>query len=431
MAIETAEPVPEMNDLRDTFPGGRMSKNALPNDINFIICEGKGGRVKGTDGEWRIDYVCGAGALILGHAYPDIVAAVQAQAAKGTHFFGLVNDRALALARELIHCVPCAERVIFTTTGSEATYYAMRFARAFTGKDVILKFEGGYHGNHDYSNISVAPSAASNYPAGQPDALGIPAGAQSTVMVAPYNDLDAVARLVKEHKDVLAGIMVEPVQRIIFPKDGFLQGLRDICDEAGILLLFDEVVTGFRLGLGGAQGYYGVRPDLASLGKIMGGGLPLGAVAGREDILLTANPGVTGSGKGSAVSGTLHGNPLSCAAGFACIEALRRLDPYDDLRARGDDLRAAFQEVLDRHKLPIRVIGRESFWQFFAGPREPVDYADFLNADMAATQALDVALGRHKVFTMPNTRRFVSVVHTDEDLEDSIRALDAACRELG
>ena len=191
--------------LQKVFPGGRMTKNALAEDINFIICEGKGARVLGTDGDWRIDYVCGAGALVLGHAYPEVVTAVRDQASIGTHFFGLVNDKALELAEELVSAIPCADRVIFTTTGSEATYYAMRFARAFTGRDVILKFEGGYHGNHDYSNISVAPNAASNYPSGQPDALGIPDGAQNSVIVAPFNDLEATARIIKEHKEVLAG----------------------------------------------------------------------------------------------------------------------------------------------------------------------------------------------------------------------------------
>ena len=260
--------------------------------------------------------------------------------------------------------------------------------------------------------------------------MGIPEGAQNSIIVAPFNDLEAARRIIKEHKDVLAGVMIEPVQRVIFPKEGFLQGIRELCDEAGILLLFDEVVTGFRLAYGGAQEFFGVRPDLASYGKIMGGGLALGAVAGREDILLNANPGITGASKGSAVSGTLHGNPLSAAAGLACLQVLRESNPYERLRKRGAALRVAFQEVLDSHRLGIRVIGRESFWQFFAGDREPVDYADFLNADMAKTKALDIALSLEKVFVMPNTRRFVSAVHTDEDLEESVKALDAACRRI-
>ncbi|MBO42794.1 MAG: aspartate aminotransferase family protein [Rhodospirillaceae bacterium] len=416
--------------LQKVFPGGRMTKNALAEDVNFIICEGKGARVLGTDGDWRIDYVCGAGALVLGHAYPEVVTAVRDQASIGTHFFGLVNDKALELAEELVSAIPCADRVIFTTTGSEATYYAMRFARAFTGRDVILKFEGGYHGNHDYSNISVAPNAASNYPSGQPDALGIPDGAQNSVIVAPFNDLEATARIIKEHKEVLAGAIVEPVQRVIFPDDGFLQGLRDLCDEAGILLLFDEVVTGFRLAYGGAQEFYGVKPDLASYGKIMGGGLALGAVGGREDILLHANPGIIGDSKGTAISGTLHGNPLSAAAGLACLKVLKDLNPYQQLRDHGQTVRTAFQEVLDRHNLGVRVIGQESWWQFFASDRDPQDYVDFLNADMEKTKALDLAWSRERVFVMPNTRRFVSVAHTDKELDEAVISLDAACRAI-
>lgn len=418
------------DQLQSFFPGGRMTKNALPSDVNFVICEGKGSRVLGTDGRWRIDYVGGAGALILGHAHPAIVTALQEQSTKGTHFFGLVNDKALSLAEEMINAVPCAERVIFTTTGSESTYYAMRLARAHTGRDLILKFEGGYHGNHDYSNLSVAPKATSNYPGGQPDALGIPRGVQETIIVAPFNDIDAAARIIKEHKDQLAAVMLEPVQRVIFPRSGYLADLKSLCDEANVLLIFDEVVTGFRLAYGGAQEVYGVTPDIACYGKVMGGGMALGAVAGREDILLNGNPGVTGDSKGIAISGTLHGNPLSAAAGLACLQTLRDLNPYDDLRAKGDALRSAFQEVLDQHGLGIRVIGSESWWQFFSGSHEPHDYADFLASDMSKTESLDLALSREGVFVMPNTRRFISAAHTNEDLEESVLALDAACRAI-
>lgn len=421
----------ETEDILETlFPGGRMTKNALPPDINFVICEGKGSRVLGTDGKWRIDYVGGAGALILGHADPDIVVSVRDQASKGTHFFGLVNDRALELAKEIVDAVPCAERVIFTTTGSEATYYALRLARAYTGKDLVLKFEGGYHGNHDYSNLSVAPTAASNYPLGQPDSLGIPIGVQESIVVAPFNDIDATARIIKQQRDQLAAVIVEPVQRVIFPKDGFLEDLKNLCNMSNIILIFDEVVTGFRLAYGGAQEAFGVRPDLACLGKVMGGGMALGAVVGREDILINGNPGVTGDSKGIAVSGTLHGNPLSAAAGLTCLRKLKEINPYDDLYAKGKTLRDAFQEVLDRHRLDIKVIGNQSWWQFFAGSREPTNYADFLTSDMLKTKVLDTALNREGVFVIPNTRRFVSAAHTDEDIEESIIALDLACRRI-
>ena len=188
-------------------------------------------------GRWYIDYVGGAGALILGHAFPSVVKAVQEQAPKGLHFFGTLNESCVQLAKELVGAIPCAEKIAYTTTGSEATFYAMRIARAFTGRNKILKCEGGYHGNHDYSTFSVSPQAVSNYPAGRPDTAGMPATVAESVLVGPYNDLDTIRLIVEEERDDLAAIIVEPVQRVIFPKDGYLEGLRKICDENDVLFV--------------------------------------------------------------------------------------------------------------------------------------------------------------------------------------------------
>ncbi len=412
------------------LPGAGLGGYSLPDDVRFVIHRGEAGRLQDTEGRWHIDYVGGAGALILGHAFPSVVAAVQEQAPKGLHFFGTLNEHCIALAKELVDAIPCAEKIAYTTTGSEATFYAMRIARAFTGRNKILKCEGGYHGNHDYSNYSVSPTALSNYPVGRPDTAGVPAPLADTVLIAPYNDLDTIRRIVEAERADLAAVIVEPVQRIIFPKEGYLEGLRKICDDNGVLLIFDEVVTGFRLAYGGAQEYFGVKPDLASFGKIVGGGGPVGCVAGSAAIMEQCNPVNRGKPNYAYINGTLHGNPIGCAAGLATLAELRKPGFYRRLHDRAANLLAECQAVLDRHNLPAKAIGNASFWQIVFMDRPPESFADFIRSDMARTRALDLAQMKNGLYILPAVRRFVSAVHTDQDFEDTVRALDAACRAV-
>ena len=413
-----------------SLPGAGLGSYSLPEDVRFVIHKGVGSRLQDVRGNWYIDYVGGAGALILGHAHPAIVEAAQAQVARGLHFFGTLNEAAIQLAAELVEAIPCADKIIYTTTGSEATFYAMRMARAFTRRDKILKFEGAYHGNHDYSNFSVTPRGLSNYPVGQPDTGGIPAGVQSSVLVAPYNDLDTVRRIVERNRNDLAAVIVEPVQRVIFPRPDFLPGLRKICDDNGVLLIFDEVVTGFRLAYGGAQEYFGVMPDLASYGKIVGAGGPLGCVGGREDIIGIANPKNRGRPDYAYINGTLHGNPVAAGAGLASLSELRKPGVYDRLHATAEILGKACQQVLDRHNLPALVTGRASLWQILFTNRHPASHADIMACDAAATRALDLAQMKQGLYVLPNVRRFVSLVHSEDDFEETARALDAACRAV-
>ncbi len=412
------------------LPGAGLGGYALPEDLRFVIARGVGSRVQSVEGRWYIDYVGGAGANILGHAHPAVVEAVREQAGKGLHFFGTLNEAAILLAERLAASIPCAEELIFTTTGSEATFYALRMARAYTGKNKILKFEGAYHGNHDYAAVSMFPQAPGNYPVGSLETGGVPDVLPSTVLVAPYNDLEVVARLVAEYGDDLAAIIVEPVQRIIFARPGFLAGLRGICDAHGVVLIFDEVVTGFRLALGGGQEYYGVMPDLASYGKIVGGGGPLGCVAGRAEIIDLADPKRKGAPDYAYISGTLHGNPVAAAAGLATLEVLCEPGFHRSLHAKAAEVTTAFQEVLDRHGLPAIAAGRNSFWQLLFLAAEPVSQADIMSSDLARMRALDLALLRQGIYVLPGVRRFVSAVNTGEDLTRSVEALDAACRTI-
>ena len=414
----------------ETLPGAGLGSYSLPDDVRFVIHKGAGSRLQDVRGRWYIDYVGGAGALVLGHAFPTVVDAVKDQAERGIHFFGTLNEQCIQLAERLVPLIPCADRVAFTTTGSEATAYAMRTARAATGRSKVLKFEGGYHGNHDYSAFSVTPSALSNYPQGQPETGGLPANMVDNILVSPYNDLDTARRIVEQNCDDLAAIIVEPVQRVVFPKDDFLPGLRNICDDNDILLIFDEVVTGFRLALGGAQEYFGVLPDLASYGKIVGGGGPLGCVAGKAEYMDLMNPRNRGNANYSYVNGTLHGNPVAAVAGLATLAELKKPSFYKDLHALADDVSTACQKILDKNRVPAMATGKASFWQILFLDKTPLSHADIMNSDLASSRALDLAQMHEGLYVLPNVRRFVSAVHTGEDIEETVRALDAACKRV-
>ena len=412
------------------LPGGGLGGYVLPKEIRFVFASGEGARIKDVEGRDYIDYVGGAGALILGHCHPALVEAAQAQTARGPHIFGTLNEPAIRLAARLVEDIPCAERIVYATTGSEATAYAMRLARAFTGRDLILKFEGAYHGNHDYSLTSTFPTALGNDPQGQDDTAGRPAGTRSTMLVAPYNDAEAVERIVREHKEALAAIIVEPVQRIIPARPEFLQALRRICDENGVLLIFDEVVTGFRLAYGGAQAFYGVTPDLASFGKVIGAGGPLSCVAGRAEILDLCDPRRKGEPGYVYFNGTLHGNPVAAAATLATLDVLSEPGTYDRLNAYAEAACGECQKVLDRHVLPAIAAHTGSLWQILFCREQPLSQATFMAGDGAAMRRLDSECLKRGLYVLPGVRRFFSTAHGDAELEDTLRVLDEACRAM-
>jgi len=410
------------------LPGAGLGGYALPDDIRFVFAEGAGPRLRDVEGREYIDYVGGAGAHILGHSHPAVVEAAQAQTARGMHMFGTLNDVAIRLAVRLVQDIPCAEKIVYATTGSEATAYAMRLARAFTGRDLILKFEGAYHGNHDYALTSTFPTALGNDPHGQNDTAGRPAGTHATMIVAPYNDAEAVERIVKDRKDELAAIIVEPVQRIIPAAPEFLQALRRICDEQGVLLIFDEVVTGFRLAYGGAQVHYGITPDLASFGKVIGAGGPLSCVAGRAEILDLCDPRRKGEPDYVYFNGTLHGNPVAAAATLAMLDELARPGVYERLNAYADEACGACQKVLDRHDLQAIAEHTGSLWQILFMAQSPRTQADMMAGDAAAMRRLDAECMKRGIYALPGVRRFFSTVHGTRELEDTLRILDESCR---
>ncbi len=412
------------------LPGGALGTRLNPDGLNMTVATASGSRITDVEGNEWIDYICGAGALILGHQHPAVVEAVQRQAARSMHQYAALSDVSVELAADVLDAVPGADRMVFTTTGSEATAYAMRMARAFTGRDGVLKFEGAFHGNHDYAGVGVAPTEPSPYPRGLPFSQGLPQPVVDTMLVAPYNDLDRLRAIATDVAGDLAAIIVEPVQRIIPPLPGFLEGVRALCDELGTVLIFDEVVTGFRLAYGGAQEHFGVRADLACYGKIVGGGGPVGAVAGRADIVDQAHPDRKGTPGYVYASGTLHGNPLGAAAGLATLAELRAPGFYEALAARTEELATAIDATLRHHGRPARVARIGSLWQILHIDEPPRSYTDLLASDRAANTTLDTELLRHGINVIPGLRRFVATAHTDEDFEQTVAAVDRACRTV-
>jgi glutamate-1-semialdehyde 2,1-aminomutase len=412
------------------LPGAGLGSYSLPEDIRLIYSHGDGSRMWDVDGNEFIDYVGGAGALILGHSHPAVVKAAQDQMARGAHMFGSLNDVAIRLAERLLSDIPCAEKIAYATTGSEATAYAMRLARAFTGRNKILKFEGAYHGNHDYAIVSTFPKQTGSYPQGVGDSYGQPEATISTMLVCPYNDIEALKKIVAEHGRDIAAIFAESVQRIIPAEAGFLQAVRKLCDENDILFVLDEVVTGFRLAYGGAQEWFDVKPDLSTHGKVIGAGGPLSCIAGRADIINLCDPNRKGEAGYTYFNGTLHGNPVAAAATIAMLDELAKPGTYDRLNGFADNLCRETQTVLDRHNIPAIAQHTGSLWQILFTDKTPCNHADILASDQASMRRLDSLLMKQGQYVLPGVRRFVSTVHTELDMADTIKGLDLACREF-
>ncbi|MDH3668348.1 MAG: aminotransferase class III-fold pyridoxal phosphate-dependent enzyme [Paracoccaceae bacterium] len=430
MDAPTKPSIEEFEIAEACLPGAGLGGYALADEIRFVFSHGRGPRFWDTDGKEYIDYTGGAGALILGHSHPAVVAAAQAQTARGMHMFGALNDQAIRLAKRLVDDIPCAEKIAYATTGSEATAYAMRLARAFTGKDKVMKFEGAYHGNHDYALVSTFPTALGNYPVGQADTGGQPAATRGTMMIAPYNDLEAAMRLAEAHADELAALIVEPVQRIIEGQPEFLAGLRALCDRLGLVLIFDEVVTGYRIAYGGAQAVLGITPDLASFGKVIGGSGALSAVAGKAEIIDLADPAKKGQPEYAYLNGTLHGNPVAAAATLATLDELARPGTYDRLNAACTEFCGEAQKVLDRHGLPAIAANVGSLWQFLFMERPPRSQADMMAGDGAAMKRLDTEMMKRGQYMLPGVRRFFSCVHGQAEVDETLSALDESCRAV-
>jgi glutamate-1-semialdehyde 2,1-aminomutase len=393
-----------------------------------ILARGRGSRVWDVSGHEYIDYLLGSGPMLVGHAHPEVVTAVREQLEHGSTFFAN-NEHAILLAEEISKAMPCAEKVRFCSSGTEATLYAMRIARAVRRRDRILKFEGGYHGMHDYAVMSMSPPAPGAFPAPVPDSAGIPAAVASTMLVAPFNDLETTAAIVDRHHDELAGVIVEPFQRVLAPRPGFLAGLRELTARYGIPLIFDEVVTSFRFAFGGAQEFYGVTPDLCALGKAVGGGFPLTAVAGRDELMAHFDQSRVSRDQFIPQIGTLSGNPIATAAGLATIRILKRPGTYERMHALGRQLKAALQQICDAAGGPARVVGEGVLFEIYFTDAEISDYRSTLKADRAKLTRFVQLLRERGVFRGAS-KFYLSIAHDETDVRETLRAFESAIAAL-
>ena len=406
------------------LPGGVDSPvrafKAVGGDPLFIQ-RGKGSKIYDEDGNEYIDYVCSWGPLILGHAHPQITNALKKVAEKGNSF-GAPTELEIKLAKMVCDAVPSIEMVRFVNSGTEATMSALRLARAYTNRNRIIKFAGCYHGHSD-GLLAKAGSGVTTL--GIPDSPGVPEGYTQNTLLAPYNDLDAVKQLFTKHPDI-AAVIIEPVAAnmgVVPPKPGFLEGLSEVTKTSGALLIFDEVITGFRLAYGGAQELYGVTPDLTCLGKIIGGGLPVGAYGGREEIMkLMAPIGPVYQ------AGTLSGNPLAMTAGIEMLNLLKQDDVYNQLEYKASQLQNGIDKATSDSGAILQTSRIGSLLTAFFSAEVPTDYESAKQSDTERFATFFRKLLNQGIYWPPSQfeAAFVSLAHSDEDIEITIEAINKA-----
>lgn len=407
---------------RDVLPGAGFGNF----DSRVILSHGKGSRVWDTEGKEYIDYLIGSGPMLLGHGHPEVLEAVLAQLPRGATFFAN-NTAGIELAETICEAVPCAEQVRFVSSGGEADMYAIRLARAFTGREKILKFEGGYHGMCAEAQMSLAPRQASNFPQAQPDSAGIPESVREEVLVAPYNDPEFLHSVMTSHGSEIAAVLVEPLQRIIPAEEGYLATLKQLCKTHGALLIFDEIVTGFRLAYGGAQEAYGVIPDVCTLGKVIGGGFPLAAVAARGEIMAHFDKARVGPEGWLMQLGTLSGNPVASVAGLKTLEILRRDGAYETLRTGGERVMAMLSSALA--EIPHQIVGEATIFDV-AFTKTPVrNYRDYQAANHKISGLFNEVLRTQGLLKSPG-KTYASLALTDDDFAQTHMAINTAASAI-
>ena len=382
-----------------------------------FITKAKGSCLYDEDGNEYIDYIGSWGPMIIGHNDERVLAAVQDQITNGLSY-GAVTAIEVEMAELITEIVPCVEMVRMVNSGTEAVMSAIRVARGFTKRNKIVKFEGCYHGHADALLVKAGSGLMT---AGTPGSAGVPEGCVKDTLTATYNDLESVEQLFKENPDEIACVIVEPVAAnmgVVTPKEGFLEGLRDMCTQNGTLLIFDEVITGFRLKLDGASGYFGIKPDLVTYGKIIGGGMPVGAYGGRREVMETVAP------VGDVYqAGTLSGNPVAMRAGITQLQILRdNPDIYDRLEKNGEFFRAQLREILSRHNLPYKVNGIGSLTCLYFAEDEVVDYQSAQKSDTEAYADYFRFMIDRGNYLGPSQFEacFLSSAHTEEQLKKTL-----------
>ncbi|MDI6855000.1 MAG: glutamate-1-semialdehyde 2,1-aminomutase [Deltaproteobacteria bacterium] len=383
-----------------------------------LMVRGQGARIFDVDGNAYLDYMASWGPLILGHAHPQVVVAIERAAARGTSF-GAPTPEEIELAQTLTAAVPSLEMVRLVSSGTEACMSALRLARAATGRPRVIKFDGCYHGHADSFLVAAGSGVLTHAIPGSP---GVPQEIAELTISLPYNNLDAVHWAVKEYPQEIAALIVEPVagnMGVAPPQPGFLEGLRRVCDDHGIILIFDEVITGFRVAWGGAQALYGIKPDLTCLGKIIGGGLPVGAYGGRRDLMQHMAPA------GPVYqAGTLSGNPVAVAAGQATLEALQTPHTYGDLEEKGAWLARELAQAAARQNVPLTINRVGSMLTLFFTDSPVANLEDAKKSDLDRFARFFQGMLAEGVYLPPSQFEawFVSLAHTPDDLEKTVAA---------
>ena len=416
-------------DAQAVIPGGVNSPVRAFKSVGtdpVFISSASGSKIVDVDGNSYIDYVGSWGPMIVGHANEEVLEAVLETARKGTSF-GAPTERETVLAHMVIEAVPSIEKVRMVNSGTEATMSAIRVARGVTGRDRIIKFNGCYHGHADGLLVKAGSGALT---LGVPDSPGVPEDYARNTLIAEYNDLGSVEELFESNKGEIAAVIVEPVpgnMGVIIPADGFLEGLRTLCTDQGALLIFDEVMSGFRVALGGAQELYGITPDLTTLGKVIGGGLPVGAYGGKDEYMSQVAP------EGPIYqAGTLSGNPLAMAAGIATLKILQRPGTYEYLEKTAASLAEGLAEANDKLEMEISFNRVGSMFTTFFNPGPVNDFSGAKASDTTRFGAYYRGMLEEGIYLAPSQfeAAFISLAHTEEDIASTIVAHERALLEL-
>ncbi len=419
-----------LTDASRYLAGGGTGLFILPPELNLVVERGEGSRIWDVAGREYIDYHLSSGPALLGHAHPAITGAVQARLGRGTTYYFL-NEPEILLAKRLAEAVPCGEVVHYTGSGTEATFYSLRIARAFTGRNRILKFEGAWHGMHDYGLWGTVPSRPSAYPHANADSVGVPTQTGETVLVTPFNETEQAVETIERFGSELAAVIVEPLQRVLLPEPGFLEAIREVTRKRGIVLVFDEIVTGFRIAWGGAQERYGVVPDLACYGKAVSGGFPMAAIVGRAEVMSVLDARARPRSEVVWATNTLNGNPICAAAGLAALDVLSAPGVYDQLRRVGGRLRQGIVDSGTRHGFAVQAPGEDAVFGVRFTDRRPLrTWMDLTTADKALGQRWAMELIRRGLLVNPNEKFYVSIAHTETDVDLTLGVVDDAFAAL-
>jgi len=404
-------------EAKKVLPGGVSSPVRAIKPYPFYTKRANGSKITDIDGNVYIDYVMGYGPLLLGHNHPAIKEAVIKQLPDGW-LYGTPTELEVTLAKEIIKLYPSIAMVRFVSTGTEATMGALRAARGFTGKNKFIKIEGGFHGAHEAALVKAGSGATT---LGTPDSAGVPKDFTKNTLQVPFNDIEAMTAAIEAYKDDVAAVIIEPVLGNIgpiLPKEGYLKEVRAVTSENDVVLIFDEVITGFRLAMGGAQEYYGVTPDMTTLGKILGGGFHIGVIGGKREIMENISPA-------GAVyqAGTFNGSPVSMTAGLAVIKTLRNEKVHEKVNTAGDSMRSGLSDVISDLGLDYSVSGIGSMFKVFFGDM-PYNYQDALKCDKEKFNLFFKKMLADGIFLPPSQyeTNFLSLAHSQDDVDKTIEA---------